>query len=609
MRTRRALAGAAFAALGLTLVLQLRAAVGVVRAGSDALLAAETSAAVALWEGGSRDAVERLLSGRIHVEDGAPAGVDRPVISGDAATAALYDADGWDAQATLRVDRRPDSRPVLPPSVVLLALLSTLPLLAAAWLGTEARRRILGTVLAAVTLAVPLLAARGWTEDALARLTDLRLDVAAQALAISGIEDARAAAPGAVNRITGLPLLQRAVAAERVVATTLLPETAEALAAAPAGAPSNVSATLRASAVRAHPRVTIDAVPYAFRDQGAFRLAMVPLEHTEDPLAPMVGIVLAGLLLAALPGALAPLAGAPRTLRRNLWAWSFLAPATAHLALFTLGPLAFAAWLSLHRWNLVDVARPFVGLGNYTALLRDGSFWSALLNTAVFTLHVPVAMAIALGFALLVHRRTRSIVLVRAALFLPSITSLVAIAVVWQWILNADYGILNWLLGLVGIAPVRWLTSPSTALVSIMILSTWMVVGYQMVLFQAGLAAIPEELYEAARIDGASPWRRFWHVTLPGLRHTLFFVLVTSIIGSFQIFGAVYVMTEGGPLGATDVAVYHIYKEAWEFLRFGSAAAQSWVLFAVIFAVTWLHFRFLERGRDEAIPSGHGVAR
>jgi multiple sugar transport system permease protein len=161
--------------------------------------------------------------------------------------------------------------------------------------------------------------------------------------------------------------------------------------------------------------------------------------------------------------------------------------------------------------------------------------------------------------------------------------------------LHDEYGLFNWLLSLVGLGPVRWLTSPRTALLAVMMLSVWMVVGYQIVLFQAGLAAIPRELYDAARIDGAGPWRRFRHVTLPGLRHTLFFVLVTSVIGSFQVFGAVYVMTEGGPLHATDVAVYHIYEEAWEYFRFGDAAAMSWVLFAIIFLVSWLHFRMLER--------------
>jgi multiple sugar transport system permease protein len=297
---------------------------------------------------------------------------------------------------------------------------------------------------------------------------------------------------------------------------------------------------------------------------------------------------------------LTPLLDRRRALRRNLVAWAFLAPAAAHLAVFTLGPLAFALWLSLHEWTLVDPARPFVGLGNYADLLRDGPFWNAIRNTVVFTLHVPVAMAIALGFALLVHRRTRGVLAVRAALFLPSITSLVAIAVVWQWMLNDQYGLLNWALGLVGLDPVRWLTSPRTALLSIMLLSTWMVVGYQMVLFQAGLAAIPTHLYEAARIDGAGAWRRFVHVTLPGLRHTLFFVLVTSVIGSFQVFGAVYVMTQGGPLRSTDVAVYHIYQEAWDLLRFGRASAMSWVLFLLVFAVTWLHFRLLERRAEGA---------
>jgi ABC-type sugar transport system permease subunit len=313
-----------------------------------------------------------------------------------------------------------------------------------------------------------------------------------------------------------------------------------------------------------------------------------------------VAVVLAGVLLALLPQVLAPLAGERRALRRNLVAWAFLTPATLHLAVFTVGPLAFALWLSLHEWTLIDPARPFVGLANYVTLLGDGPFWNALRNTAVFTLHVPVAMAVALGFALLVHRRTRTAVALRAVFFLPSITSLVAIAIVWQWMLNDQYGLLNWALASVAVEPVPWLTSPRTALFSIMLLSVWMVVGYQMVLFQAGLAAIPRELHEAARIDGANAWQRFRHVTLPGLRHTVFFVLVTSVIGSFQVFGAVYVMTEGGPLRSTDVAVFHIYQEAWQFLRFGSAAAMSWILFALIFGVTWAHFRLLER----RVPEG-----
>ena len=209
-------------------------------------------------------------------------------------------------------------------------------------------------------------------------------------------------------------------------------------------------------------------------------------------------------------------------------------------------------------------------------------------------------MAVALGLAILTQGSRRAVRWARLALFLPSITSVVAIAVVWKWLLDDGYGLVNRALEGVGLGPVAWLTSPETALVTLMAISVWMVVGYQMVVFQAGLAAIPRDWYDAARVDGAGPLQRFRPVTLPGLRHTLFCVLVTSVIGSFQVFALVYVMTEGGPLGATDVAVYHIYREAWEFLRFGNAAAMSWILFAVVFAATWLHFRFLEGRRAHA---------
>ena len=337
---------------------------------------------------------------------------------------------------------------------------------------------------------------------------------------------------------------------------------------------------------------------YATADVSAVRLILLPFEHVDRPSSVMLATVGVGLLLSLPLIALASTLDDRRRVRRELAAWSFLAPGLLHLAAFTVGPLVFAAWLSLHRWSLVDPARPFVGLENYTALAGNAGFWNALFNTALFTLHVPFSMALALGLALLVRRPGRASVLARAAFFLPSITSLVAVAMVWQWILNDEYGLANALFGAVGLPRVRWLSSPSVALVSIMIVATWTTVGFQTVLFQAGLTAIPGELYDAARIDGASAWRRFVHVTLPGLRPTLVFVLITSVIGSFQVFGTVYVMTEGGPLHATDVAVFHIYEEAWELQRVGSAAAMSWTLFAVIFAVTWLHFRTLEQRAD-----------
>ena len=263
--------------------------------------------------------------------------------------------------------------------------------------------------------------------------------------------------------------------------------------------------------------------------------------------------------------------------------------------IFTAAPLLFALYLGFHEWNLLQPAKPFVGLRHYTKLAGDGLFWNAVKNTAVYSLYVPVTMACALGVALLLNRSIRGVALLRAIFFLPYVTSFVAISIVWQWMYEPNFGLFNWLLSHVGLGPFTWLNSPTTALFSLIILAVWIHIGFQMVIFLAGLQAIPSTYYEAAMIDGAGRWQRFWKITLPLLRPTTFFVLVTSIIGSFQVFTFVYVMTEGGPLHATDVIVYHIYQNAWQFLRMGYASAMSWVLFAVIFAITLLQFRFLGR--------------
>jgi multiple sugar transport system permease protein len=530
--------------------------------------------------------------------------LDRPVLvegpGGRVARAARYAPDRWTVVGALEVSPRPESRRGPEPLLLLLsaAVAVALAALAPLWIRWASRDRrtslLLPALGAGLLLLAPLVGGGLWSQHRLGELTDLHLERGVGALEALPETAPVLTRPGGVARLTGLSFLIREPGSGASF-STLLPVTTEALAAVPPPLPS---------------RATVGRAPWALADHGDVILARVPFEHTRSPWGLLLGVAVGGLLLSTIPVTLAPLAAAGRSgrreLRRNLVAWAFLGPAGVHLAIFTLGPLAFALWLSLHEWSLVDPARPFVGLAHYVGLLVDGDFWNAIANTALFTLHVPVAMAVALGFAVLVHRRAaagRWITAVRAVLFLPTVTSLVAVAIVWQWLLNDQYGLINWALGALGIEPVPWLTSPSTALPALMLMSVWLVVGYQMVLFLAGLAAIPEELYEAARIDGAGPWSRFRHVTLPGLRHTLFFVLVTSVIGSFQVFGAVYVMTEGGPLNSTDVAVYHIYQEAWEFLRFGSAAAMSWILFALIFAVTWLHFRLLERraGGQEAV--------
>jgi multiple sugar transport system permease protein len=302
---------------------------------------------------------------------------------------------------------------------------------------------------------------------------------------------------------------------------------------------------------------------------------------------------IAWLVPAGIGLSLASTAARPLQFREAAHAWAFLAPSLAHLVVFSLGPIAFSLWLSFHEWDLLSVERPFVGLANYQALAGDADFIRSLGNTALYVLFVPAGMAVALGLALLMNRKITGVRVLRAIFFLPYITSFVAISLVWRWMFQPDVGLLNGLLGLLRIPPQPWLSSPATALPSLMLMSIWMYAGYMMIIFLAGLQSIPEPLYESARIDGANAWQRFRHITIPMLRPTTLFLLVTMVIFMFQVFTAVYVMTEGGPLHATDVIVYHIYRNAWEYLRMGYASAMAWVLFAIVFVITLVQFRFL----------------
>jgi multiple sugar transport system permease protein len=287
-------------------------------------------------------------------------------------------------------------------------------------------------------------------------------------------------------------------------------------------------------------------------------------------------------------------------MRQAVAAAGFIAPAAVHVAVFTFGPVLFALYLSFQKWEILNPIKEFVGLSNYLELFKDPLFWMSLVNTLVYSLHVPVTMAIALALALALHEKVRGVTLLRTLFFLPYITSFVAISTVWQWLYNPEFGMLNYLLSLFGLGSVNWLSDPATAMISVMVLSVWIQLGYQMVIFIAGLQGIPNHLYEAAIIDGAGPWVRFRRITLPLLRPTIFFILVTSIINSFQVFTYVYVMTQGGPLHSTEVLVYHIYKNAWEYYRMGYASAVSWVLFVMIMAVTLIQFAYF-RKRIEAV--------
>ncbi|MFN4190627.1 MAG: carbohydrate ABC transporter permease [Pseudothermotoga sp.] len=280
-------------------------------------------------------------------------------------------------------------------------------------------------------------------------------------------------------------------------------------------------------------------------------------------------------------------------LRNTIKGYAFLIPGVFMFMMWLLIPIVFSLYLSFHEWSMVDPLKPFVGFGNFVNVFKDKDIMRSLKNTAVYTLNVPIGMALSLGVALLMNKKIKGINILRLLYFLPSISSFVAISIVWQWIYNPEFGLLNYLLGFFKVPPQRWLSDPKTAMMSIMIMTIWMNLGYQMVIYLAGLKGIPSYLYEVADLDGANSWNKFLYITLPMLQPTNVFLLITSIIGSFQVFTPVYVMTQGGPAGTTNVFVYHIYNTAWKSFSMGYASAQSWFLFLLIFTASFIQFKLM----------------
>lgn len=284
--------------------------------------------------------------------------------------------------------------------------------------------------------------------------------------------------------------------------------------------------------------------------------------------------------------------------------WLFVAPATLYLAAFSLLPMAAAAYMSLHHWHLLKPDRPFVGLGNYRALLADPLFRNAIYNTFVYAvISVPLGVASALAVAVLVSRSLRGIAVFRTLFYIPAVSSQVALSMVWVWILLPETGLINWTMGQLGFSSsTDFLHETRWAMLSLVAMSVWIGLGPRMVIFLAGLHAIPQALYEAASLDGANGWQRFRYVTLPQLMPTMVFVAVTTTIAAFQLFTPVYMMTRGGPRRSTDVVLYHIYKEAWQSYQVGMASAQSYVLFGMILLVAMVQLAIMRRGlREETV--------
>jgi len=293
-------------------------------------------------------------------------------------------------------------------------------------------------------------------------------------------------------------------------------------------------------------------------------------------------------------------AGAPREMWRasRLTPWFFLAPALLLISVFFFLPVVASLLLSFTDFDIYSVGDPanarFVAGRNYSTLLRSGEFWSALKNTLYFAfVGGPLTIATSLAAALLVNSRLiRFKSFFRTIYFFPFVTTLVAVAIVWRYLYHPRYGLLNYGLGMVGISPIDWLGDPRWAMPAIILLAVWKNFGYNMLIFVAGLQSIPEELYEAARIDGAGPLSQFRNVTLPMLGPTLVFVGVVTMIGYFQLFAEPYVMTQGGPLRSTTSLVLLMYEEGFRWWRMGTAAAIAFMLFIVILILTFLQLRW-----------------
>jgi multiple sugar transport system permease protein len=277
---------------------------------------------------------------------------------------------------------------------------------------------------------------------------------------------------------------------------------------------------------------------------------------------------------------------------REAAAWTFVAPALAALGVFFALPVVAALVLSFTDFDIYALADldnlRFVGLDNYINLLRTPLFWQALGNTAEFViLGVPLSIALSLAAALLINSRfARFRGFFRTVYFAPVVTTLVAVALIWRYLFQAQYGLINWGLGWIGISPVDWLGDPDWAMPAIVIFAVWKNFGYNMIILLAGLQTIPDELYEAARIDGAGPWAQFRHVTLPALAPVMLIVSILTMAGYFQLFAEPYVMTQGGPVGSTTSIIYMMVDQGFKFWNLGFATAIAFVLFLILFALT-----------------------
>ena len=268
------------------------------------------------------------------------------------------------------------------------------------------------------------------------------------------------------------------------------------------------------------------------------------------------------------------------------WGFIFMIPYICGLMLFIAGPIIGSFLLSFSEWDLVTAPR-FVGMANYQNLLNDELFRKSLSNTVYYVAGVvPFEIVLSLGLAIVLNHARRGVILFRTIYFLPVISSTVAVALVWMWIYSPDFGVLNHLLSLLRIPGPNWLVSSKWAMPAVIIMSIWKAIGFNMIIFLAGLQGVPTQLYEAARIDGANSWQTFSKITLPLISPTTFFITVVSIINAFQVFESTYILTKGGPANSTLTIVYYLFNNAFEYFKMGYACSVAYILFLIILVLT-----------------------
>jgi len=291
-----------------------------------------------------------------------------------------------------------------------------------------------------------------------------------------------------------------------------------------------------------------------------------------------------------------------RRLRRRVWAersaYLFILPGVLVFSVFTFAAFVFAIWLTFRRWSIIEPEKPYVGTQNYQDLLGDERFGQAIFNTMYFTgASVPLTMAIGLVLALLLNQAIHGRGLLRTAFYLPVITPFVVAAIIWKWLYNGDFGLFNFYLLKIGLIdqPLLWLSSKDLAMPAVILMTVWAGVGFSMVVYLAGLQAIPEELYESSTLDGAGTLAKLWHITIPLLRPSTLFLAVLGIIGSLQVFTQIFVMTSGGPVDRTTTMVYYIYLWGFKYYDLGYASTLALALFLMLLVFSAVQLRLIRQ--------------